>query len=415
LLEWADPPAIHDRILTAFLDQARVLGESRVVEDKAGEAHPVLLSDVIDRGKLGMERLAGIVSSDTIVSDFLLLLITSEDTRMAWHHWSDVARGIGKDSSAAWAKLRWLKDMSLVAKKEGDVRITPRGRLVWYSTNRNSLMASIEKFLTGKRGNFDILQITKSVNYPGSIIVAGLDELEEAGKVRRFRASSLFWTIVSADGGQSISQEDTPMIQDTLAVLGTASDSLSTQKILEELRASDSRWNEELLISTLSYLRYRGWISYERESSGNEMWLYPRERRITDLFAWHPDRPFTLDEVVRANHGSSEETERILQNLATKGQVTPFGGYWFKGDFGKATGNILRSLCEKLVRSLVRENGGVVSEARLIYELNHFLPAKAGEFKLEGDVRQMSEEMIQALVEDGMIIRKGLSYGLGPG
>lgn len=419
MLEWAAPTAINDRILRAFLDQARVLRESRVVVNTAGEAHPVLLRDVIDSGKLGMERLAGIVSADSTVSDLLLLLITSEDARLAWYHWSDVVRGVGKDPLAARARLRWLRDMSLVTKQEGNVRITPRGRLVWYSANRNSLMASIEKFLTGRRGNFDMLQVTKSVNYPESMIVAGLDELEKAGKVKRFRASwrefRLFWTITGGDDGQSVSQEDTPMIQDTLAVLGRAVDSLSTLKILEELRESDGRWNEEALLSTLNYLRYSGRISYEREPSGNEMWLYPRERRITDLFARNPERPFTLDEVVRANHGSSEGTERILQNLASKSQITPFGGYWFKGDWTKATGNILRSLCERLVRSLIKENGGLVSEARLIYELNHFLPAKAGEFKLEGDVRQMSEKMIQELVEDGIIVRKGLSYGLGPG
>ena len=419
LLVWDNPPAIQDRILSAFLAQMRALGESRLVESTKGEVHQVLLRDVIDREKLGLERLAGIVSADIIVSDLLLLLITSEDAGLTWYHWSDVVRGIGKDPAAARAKLRWLRDMSLVAKKEGSVRITPRGRLAWYSANRNSLMASIERFLTGKIGSFDMLQVTKSVNYPESMIVEGLDDLQKAGKVRCFRASwrefRLFWTITGGDDSEPTSQEDTPMIRDTLAVLGGARDSLSTQKVLEMLRESDSQWNEQKLLSTLNYLRYRGWISYEREPSGNEMWLYPRERRITDLFARHPEKPFTIDEMLRANHGSTEETERILQDLASKGQITPFGGYWFKGDWTRATGNILLSLCEKLIRSLIRENGGQASEARLIYELNHFLPAKAAEFKLEGDVRQMSEKMIQALVEEGKIVRKGLSYGLGPG
>lgn len=419
LLEWVTPPTTRNRILDAFIDQERALADSRIKDSASGESRPLLLSDVIDSRKLDMERLSQITSADAKVSEILLLLITSEDSGLIWDHWSDIVRGVGGDPSATRGKLRWLRDMSLIAKKEGGVQITSRGKLVWYSANRNPLMASIEKFLAGKSGKFDLLQAAKIVSFPMSMIVAGLDELGRSGKVKCLqepgREFRLFWKIEGGERDQSNMQMDTPMIEDILAVLGAAPYSLSTQKILGQLRESDGRWNERILLSTLSYLRSQGRVSYEREQSGNEMWLYPRERRTSDLFSRHPERPFTFEEIVKANHGSPAETLRILQDLATKGQVTRFGAYWFTGDWTKATENALQSLCDKLVRQLVRENGGLVSEARLIYELNHFLAAEAEEFRLQGNVRQLSEKAIQTMVECGKIVRNGTNYGLGPG
>ena len=419
-LEWNLLQSSHDRILSAFLEQMRFLNASRIVEDSSGVSRTILLGDVIDRQKLSSERLVEIVAADAFVSGTLFHLIKSDDSGVVHRHWSEIARAIGDSTKESRASILWLRDMGLVGKREGFVRITPRGRLVWYSANKGPLMSSIEKFLSGRRGSFDMIQITKSVSYPKSVILSGLGELEEKGRMRSFRASwrefKHFWTILSGEGGQPPAQEDTPMLLSTLSVLGTAADSLSTQKILEELREQDLRWDEEALLASLNYLRSQGRVSLEREPSGNEMWLYPRERRITDLFSRQPEKPFTLDEIVQANHGSSEETERILKGLAVMGQITYFGGYWFTGSWAKTTDKILKSLCERLVRALIRESGGAVSEARLIYELNHFLPGKLDEFKITGgNVRQTSERLVQAMVEDRIIVRRGWNYELGPG
>jgi len=419
LLEWTIAPAGDDRIIGGFLEQVRTLGESRVVENSVSGPRLIRFRDVIDSRKLGMEHLSRIVSMDPTASGLLLLLITSEDTSQVLHSWDDVVRGIGGVNLDARDRLGWLRDVGLVTKKGGGVRITPYGRRVWYSANRNPIMASIEKFLAGRRGSFDIFEIIRSVNYPRSAIVAGLDELEKAGIVKCFRASSqefkLFWAVVGDDSRNSTRQEDTPMIRDTLLALMSAGSALSTRKLLEKLKESDSRWDDGMLLSVLTYLKKCGRIGYEREPSGNEMWLYTHEQRISDLFAKNPERSFTLDEVVQAIHGSSEETSHVLRGLVSRGVIASFGDYWFTGDRAKAMRSILRSQCAELTKSLIRELGGAVSEARLIFELNQFLRAKASEFGLEGEVRQVSEKMIQAMAEGGVIVRKGSSYWLGPG
>jgi hypothetical protein len=426
-LEWMLEMASDDRVLRAFLEQNHLLRRVRAVEDSQGSGRIILLKDVLDRNKLRLERLMGITSNDASLTGLLRHLIQSEDIKAPLpHHWVDVFGILGGEDQAIRDKLRWLRDMGFVAKREEGIMATSRGREVWYSANRENLLSAIERFLLGRVGSFDQLQIRGSVDFPPSLIVRGLNELEQAGRLKCFEVSGerfeILWLIPGkVQEDQKRGPESTPMLSETLSILLSVSYALSTRWILERLKQKNSNWNDESLHSVLTYLRLRGVIRNEMEPSGNEMWIYPWGRRIRDILASRPSEAFTIGELLELAHIPPSEVgkvEQILGTFASQRITTLYDGkYWIIGAPGpEAAEKVVGTQCRKLVKALIRENHGAISEARLIYELNHFLPDRLVATGLrDSDPKKFIENLIKEMIDHKEITKSDRNYEFGPG
>lgn len=126
-LEWNLFQSSRNRILNIFLEQISLLNAAQIVGTAERASQIVLIGDVIDRQRMSIERLAAIVSADNRLSGILFHLVRSEDAGIMYQHFSDVHTSFGDSTQGSRASLRWLSDMSLVARRDGTVHITHYG------------------------------------------------------------------------------------------------------------------------------------------------------------------------------------------------------------------------------------------------------------------------------------------------
>ncbi|MEM2703584.1 MAG: hypothetical protein QXR45_10520 [Candidatus Bathyarchaeia archaeon] len=321
-----------NEIIKSFVKVMNKLKEMRALEGRG----IITLDNVLNRDMLIASKYAGIIKNKGLQQP-LMRLIRIEDEMGYLNKVSEVLKDMEETSLPVEEIIYYLKGLKFLIKKSNKtIGLSNFAYKVAYVAIREDVLSTLEGIF--KRHNWvDIFELMRIKEYPFSMLLAGVRELEESGKILPVRYPEshlrLAWRHSKFDVELDKIHHELSLVisqieKEVLNVLLNVAHPISTIKIVEEMRSRDIPISITILEQfVLPRLRSKRHI----EETSKGMWFYPWEQRILDFLRSNPERLFAKREImesIRLPAIYHNLLDKALNELVSKNLVESVGEYF---------------------------------------------------------------------------------------
>lgn len=420
-----------DPIQVAFLNE-----RNRMEEIRAGQTEGYFATSLglLDRRKLRVEGMAELLANKPVILDSILALIAVQDEEGALpEKRRDIMRFLDRDLGIAAEIYSFLRDVGLIQRSSSGYSISPFGFDIAMKSTALQVSQSLTRFLRETTSPiFSVLDAGEKTKTPPSITLGCLKQLEANGAVQAAvlgrRRFDLLWIKLPVDDQENVTHgletQWTAYSARVLGVLESVRTSMSEAKLVELLSGSNPRLDHFGLRLVLAELQIRGKVAREVESTGNVMWEYPLGARVADNLESNPDAIISIDGMTSSLHLSQSDLvplRLILAQLEKEGRVTEVVyERWMSGKPPNVIVKFIQRAGFEFVINSITENNGTITLAKLLPGLLHYLENLVSSHEdiwglrwTPKEVRDRSWQIIDGMVESGLLLKDGMTYRAG--
>ena len=315
--------------------------------------------------------------------------------------------------------VSWLTGLSILVREKNEIALTKRGIEATYLSCKATI-SDIIRIALGTEDHLDLLDLEQQSQFPPTLLLRGLQELERQGLVSRLafseHHSTLIWVPKFPIEDEQARLKDArkwldTVIQQVLLTLGKVPHSLGTLKLAEGLsgRTSASFLSTNALLLDMEAL---GLI----EKTGENSWVYPWKQRIIDYLRTQGQGMFSEDDITaKTNLPLVERTKvkALLEELRKDQKVIQIlPGQWailLADPVAQKVRmqSILSSYCMRFLKQRLTGIGGF--ERRTLADAKDYLSSEFGDSATSSiDLRRICEDTVSIMLRTGDLERVGI-------
>jgi hypothetical protein len=315
--------------------------------------------------------------------------------------------------------VAWLVGLSVLVRRKSEISLTERGMEAAYLSCKGTINDILRKALaTGDC--IDLIELERQSQFPPSLLLRGLQDLVKQGQVSQLtfngRKTTLVWMPKLSKKDQQVSLEHArkrlkAVSGQVVSKLRLVPYSLGTLKLAENLNGKTpaSFFSTNALLSDVEGL---GLI----ENTGQNMWIYPWKRRITDYLRSKSQGMFSVSDIM-AKTGlpviERTKVDTFLEELRKDGKVVQI----LPGQWALSVGDpvaqmsrmqaILSLYCKRFIRQKLSYGGGF--ERRTIADARDHLAGLFGDSTARSfDLLRICEDTVSIMLKTGELERVGV-------
>lgn len=427
IIRWiSDTPSSHNPVVRQFLEETAQISTARLSNAKVSGIIETTPQNLLGDAKLTTGYLAFRISRDGSLYDSTMALLKYLDKEgqlpsSPRQLLQNLTRYHPRISLATLILMRYLGILSF--SKEG-ISVTTAGLDAAYLATQSNIISNLLGHLENKK-ILNLVQLEPVSSFPVSLLIQGLEELEEddlasvvtlnSRKLRLVWIANQLDSIYAPNWDQS-KEFFQKLSTSILIAMRTVAYPLGTLRILQMLKEQGFLLTHLILSIFLAYLSESGKI----QNLGKEMWRYRYEDRIRDVLFSTPEQAFAVSnllEMAGLPPSESENVVSMLKRLQVEGSVSePFPGY-----YGQAPNNRIqeRERITRMLKSQARAfiiselTRGTMSVSTLIQRTLYQIFSQASRASIHVDPLSIPQSVLDELIRDGAVVTQGTNAKLG--